>query len=114
MSSAGRISISTCFQHGLQDGYLSLKPHVKGGLFPLKHPAAEKWTGGFLLLPETIVWYIPFPLTHLLPSAEVPPLGSATCSLRPRSLSEEVLPAPFGRGPSLRQCYLLPSAEVPL
>ena len=35
MSSAGRISISSCFQHGLQDGYLSLKPHVKGGLFPL-------------------------------------------------------------------------------
>ena len=34
-SSAGRISISSCFQHGLQDGYLSLKPHVKGGLFPL-------------------------------------------------------------------------------
>ena len=25
-----------------------------------------------------------------------------------------MLPAPFGRGPSLRQCYLLPSAEVPL
>ena len=23
------------FQHGLQDGYLSLNPHVKGGLFPL-------------------------------------------------------------------------------
>ena len=36
MSSAGRISISSYFQHGLQDGYLSLKPHVKGGLFPLK------------------------------------------------------------------------------
>ena len=35
MSSTGRISISSCFQHGLQDGYLSLKPHVKGGLFPL-------------------------------------------------------------------------------
>ena len=35
MSSAGRNSISSCFQHGLQDGYLSLKPHVKGGLFPL-------------------------------------------------------------------------------
>ena len=38
MSSAGRISISSCFQHGLQDGYLSLKPHVKGGLFPLGRP----------------------------------------------------------------------------
>ena len=35
MSSAGRNSISGCFQYGLQDGYLSLKPHVKGGLFPL-------------------------------------------------------------------------------
>ena len=35
MSSAGRNRISSCFQHGLQDGYLSLKPHVKGGLFPL-------------------------------------------------------------------------------
>ena len=35
MSSAGRVSISSCFQHGLQHGYLSLKPHVKGGLFPL-------------------------------------------------------------------------------
>ena len=35
MSSAWRNSISSCFQHGLQDGYLSLKPHVKGGLFPL-------------------------------------------------------------------------------
>ena len=35
MSSAGRNSISSCFQHGLQDGYLSLIPHVKGGLFPL-------------------------------------------------------------------------------
>ena len=35
MSSAGRNSISSCFQHGLQDGYLSLKPDVKGGLFPL-------------------------------------------------------------------------------
>ena len=23
------------FQHGLQDGYLGLNPHVKGGLFPL-------------------------------------------------------------------------------
>ena len=23
------------FQHGLQDGYLSLNPHGKGGLFPL-------------------------------------------------------------------------------
>ena len=33
MSSAGRISISSCFQHGLQDSYL--KPHVKSGLFPL-------------------------------------------------------------------------------
>ena len=28
-------SISSIFQHGLQDGYLSLNPHVKGGLFPL-------------------------------------------------------------------------------
>ena len=37
MSSAGRNSISRCFQHGLQDGYLSLKPHVKGGLFPLRN-----------------------------------------------------------------------------
>ena len=35
MSSAGRISISSCFQHGLQDCYLSLNPYVKGGLFPL-------------------------------------------------------------------------------
>ena len=35
MNSAGRISISSCFQHGLQDGYIRLKPHVKGGLFPL-------------------------------------------------------------------------------
>ena len=35
MSSAERNSISSCFQHDLQDGYLSLKPHVKGGLFPL-------------------------------------------------------------------------------
>ena len=35
VSSAGRITISSCFQHGLQYGYLSLIPHVKGGLFPL-------------------------------------------------------------------------------
>ena len=35
MNSAGRSSISSIFQHGLQDGYLSLNPHVKGGLFPL-------------------------------------------------------------------------------
>ena len=40
MSSAGRISISSCFQHGLQDGYLGLKPHVKGGLFPLTAPGS--------------------------------------------------------------------------
>ena len=36
MNSAGRSNISSIFQHGLQDGYLSLNPHVKGGLFPLK------------------------------------------------------------------------------
>ena len=35
MNSAGRSNISSIFQHGLQDGYLSLNPHVKGGLFPL-------------------------------------------------------------------------------
>ena len=35
MNSAGRGNISSIFQHGLQDGYLSLNPHVKGGLFPL-------------------------------------------------------------------------------
>ena len=34
MSSAGWIAFSK-FQHGLQDGYLSLNPHVKGRLFPL-------------------------------------------------------------------------------
>ena len=44
MGSAGRNSISSCFQHGLQDGYLSLKPHVKGGLFPL-NPADHIVTG---------------------------------------------------------------------
>ena len=36
MSSAGRISISSGFQHGLQDGYLSFNPHVKGGLLSFK------------------------------------------------------------------------------
>ena len=36
MNSAGRSNISSIFQHGLQDSYLSLNPHVKGGLFPLK------------------------------------------------------------------------------
>ena len=36
MNSAGRSNISSIFQHGLQDGYLSLNPHVKGGLFPLR------------------------------------------------------------------------------
>ena len=36
MNSAGWSNISSIFQHGLQDGYLSLNPHVKGGLFPLK------------------------------------------------------------------------------
>ena len=35
MNSAGRSNISSIFQQGLQDGYLSLNPHVKGGLFPL-------------------------------------------------------------------------------
>ena len=35
MNSAGRSNISSIFQHGLQDGYLSLNAHVKGGLFPL-------------------------------------------------------------------------------
>ena len=44
MSSAGRNSISSCFQHGLQDGYLSLKPHVKGGLFPLRNWDLSFWT----------------------------------------------------------------------
>ena len=41
MSSAGRISISSCFQHGLQNGYLSLNPHVKGGLFPLSRTSGS-------------------------------------------------------------------------
>ena len=36
MNSAGWSNISSIFQHGLQDGYLSLNPHVIGGLFPLK------------------------------------------------------------------------------
>ena len=35
VNSAGRSNIWSIFQHGLQDGYLSLNPHVKGGLFPL-------------------------------------------------------------------------------
>ena len=35
MNSAGHSNNSSIFQHGLQDGYLSLNPHVKGGLFPL-------------------------------------------------------------------------------
>ena len=35
MNSAGRSNISSIFEHGLQDGYLSLNPHVKSGLFPL-------------------------------------------------------------------------------
>ena len=35
MNSAGQSNISSIFQHGLQDGYLSLNSHVKGGLFPL-------------------------------------------------------------------------------
>ena len=34
MSSAEQIGILS-FQYGLQDGYLSSNPHVKGGLFPL-------------------------------------------------------------------------------
>ena len=37
VNSAGRTNVSSIFQHGLQDGYLSLYPHVKGGLFPLSH-----------------------------------------------------------------------------
>ena len=43
MNSAGRSSISSTFQHGLPDGYLSLNPRVKGGLFPLTQvpPALE-------------------------------------------------------------------------
>ena len=45
MSSAGRNSISSCFQHGLQDGYLSLKPHVKGGLFPISNWITESVAG---------------------------------------------------------------------
>ena len=36
MNSAGRSNILSIFQHGLQDGYVSLNSHVKGGLFPLK------------------------------------------------------------------------------
>ena len=47
MNSTGRSNISSIFQHGLQDGYLSLNPHVKGGLFPLtrvlKSRDAEPW-----------------------------------------------------------------------
>ena len=39
MNSAGRSNISSIFQHGLQDGYLSLNPNVKGGLFPLRKQA---------------------------------------------------------------------------
>ena len=42
MSSAGRISILSCFQHGLQDGYLSLKPHVNprpAGVWLVTRPA---------------------------------------------------------------------------
>ena len=37
VNSVGRSNISSIFQHGLQDGYLSLNPHVKGGLIPLIH-----------------------------------------------------------------------------
>ena len=49
MNSAGRSNISSIFQHGLQDGYLSLNPHVKGGLFPL-----SQWGNGALLF----VWIL--------------------------------------------------------
>ena len=45
VSSGGRICLSSCFQHGLQDGYLSLKPHIKGGLFSLREPVCHLWTG---------------------------------------------------------------------
>ena len=56
LSSAGRISISSCFQHNLQDGYLSLKPHVKGGLFPLTNIADEKEKNDiFVIIHEK--WY---------------------------------------------------------
>ena len=34
MNPAGWSNISSIFQHDPQDGYLSLNPHVKGGLFP--------------------------------------------------------------------------------
>ena len=30
------------FGHGLQDGYLSFNPHVKGGPFPLRDRALAK------------------------------------------------------------------------
>ena len=39
MSSAGWISIFNVFQHGLQDGYLSLNPHVKGRVGKFKPPS---------------------------------------------------------------------------
>ena len=41
MNSAVWSNISSIFQHGLQDGYLSLNPHVKGGLFPLMTQKVE-------------------------------------------------------------------------
>ena len=46
MNSAGRSNISSIFQHGVQDDYLSLNPHVKGGLFPLSLQSRERTAPG--------------------------------------------------------------------
>ena len=50
MNSAGRSNISSIFQHGLQDGYLSLNPHAKGGLFPLMLKGVKVRTPKYILL----------------------------------------------------------------
>ena len=63
MNSARWSNISSIFQHGLQDGYLSLNPHVKGGLFPLTEQKLVAKTfkipryrdGAFYLSPFTSV-----------------------------------------------------------
>ena len=46
----GQSNISSIFQHGLQDAYLSLNPHVEGGLFPIRIKRSTNFlTASYLL-----------------------------------------------------------------
>ena len=79
MNSAGRSNISSIFQHGLQDGYLSLNPHVKGGLFPL-----SQWENVALLFVWilTIKRFMLFQRYNMIPKVQSILYTSQSDSLR--------------------------------